>query len=279
VVLHGGPDFNHAYLLPDLDALASDFRLIYYDQRGRGKSSAGVAPQDVGIASEVDDLERLRAHLGFGRFALLGHSWGCVLAMEYAARHARRVSHLILLNAAPASHEDLLRFRAQRQAVQAHDLAKMQAIAATTAYARGDIDAEAEYYRLHFARALQRAGDVDIVVRRVRSHFTPDDIVKARAIEERLYDETWRRPDYDVVARLRASRVRTLLVHGERDLVPVECARRIADGLPDATCVVLDRCGHFSYLERPGEVKAAVTRFVGVTAPAGTPPGPPSPVP
>ncbi len=38
IVLHGGPDFDSSYLLPDLDRLAHSFRLIYYDQRGRGKS-------------------------------------------------------------------------------------------------------------------------------------------------------------------------------------------------------------------------------------------------
>lgn len=39
IVLHGGPDFDIGYLLPDLDRLADAFRLIYYDQRGRGRSS------------------------------------------------------------------------------------------------------------------------------------------------------------------------------------------------------------------------------------------------
>ncbi len=36
IILHGGPDFDHSYLLPDMDRLADPFRLIYYDQRGRG---------------------------------------------------------------------------------------------------------------------------------------------------------------------------------------------------------------------------------------------------
>jgi proline iminopeptidase len=59
VVLHGGPDFNHNYLLPELDRLSSTYRLIYYDQRGRGKSSAGVAAEDVSVDSELEGLDRL----------------------------------------------------------------------------------------------------------------------------------------------------------------------------------------------------------------------------
>src|SRR3954464_6135458 len=60
IVLHGGPDFDQSYLLPEMDRLANPFRLIYYDQRGRGKSADGVQPDDVSLASDVDDLDRVR---------------------------------------------------------------------------------------------------------------------------------------------------------------------------------------------------------------------------
>src|SRR5258708_4111014 len=62
VVLHGGPDFDHAYLLPDLDRLSDSFRLIYYDQRGRGKSADNVQPDDVTMQSDIEDLESLREY-------------------------------------------------------------------------------------------------------------------------------------------------------------------------------------------------------------------------
>src|SRR5216684_465604 len=55
IVLHGGPDFDHGYLLPDLDRLAEAFRIIYYDQRGRGRSADDVHPEDVTLASDLDD--------------------------------------------------------------------------------------------------------------------------------------------------------------------------------------------------------------------------------
>jgi proline iminopeptidase len=186
VILHGGPDFNHNYLLPDLDRLSSEFHVIYYDQRGRGKSSRGVAPEAVNIKSEVDDLDRLRQHLGLGTIALPGHSWGGVLAMEYATCHSDHVSHLILMNTGPASHADYLRFREQRHAVEATSLAKMRTIANTPEYANGDIETEAECYRVHFSNTLRRSDHLEGVVRRLRSHFTPQDTLKARAIEDRL---------------------------------------------------------------------------------------------
>src|SRR5438552_2198471 len=156
VILHGGPDFNHNYLVPDLDRLSSALRLIYYDQRGRGKSSQGVSAEGVDIDSEVEDVDRLRQYFGLGEIAVLGHSWGGVLAMEYASRHRDRIFHLILLNAAPACHADLIRFRRQREATDVSTLANMRAIASTREYADGDIEADAEYYRAHFSKTLRR---------------------------------------------------------------------------------------------------------------------------
>src|SRR5262249_33818314 len=91
-VLPRGPHLDHHSLLPELDGLADGARLIYYDQRGRGRSSDGVAPEDVTVESEVEDLDRLRRHFGLATLALLGHSWGAVLALEYATRHPDRTS-------------------------------------------------------------------------------------------------------------------------------------------------------------------------------------------
>lgn len=54
----------------------------------------------------------------------------------------------------------------------------------------------------------------------------------------------------------------TLVIHGDHDLVPPECARNVADALSASRVVVLGECGHFSYLERPGEVFDAIVDFV-----------------
>src|SRR5512135_1552196 len=150
VVLHGGPDFSHAYFLPELDRLADSFRLIYYDQRGRGRSAEGVGPEDVSIDSEMRDLDALRRYFGLESVAVLGHSWGGVLALEYAIRHPNNVSHLILLNTAPASHQDFLLLRREGRRNAAADLEQLRGVAASQRYQSGDLEADAEYYRIHF---------------------------------------------------------------------------------------------------------------------------------
>jgi len=262
VVVHGGPDFDHAYLLPELDRLAEAFRLVYYDQRGRGRSAEGVRPDDVTICSEVDDLDRVRSGLGLDSIAVLGHSWGGVLAMEYAVRHPDRVSQLILLDTAPASagdwqalREELVRRR------PAEDAEAIEAIASTDAFRRGELEAEAKYYRIHFGMTLPRRELLEALVTRLRAGWTEDGVLLARAIEHRLYDETSRSADWDLFPALRELDVPTLLLHGEHDFIPVELAARIADAIPHARLSVLSGCGHFTFLEAAEQVFAEVARF------------------
>ena len=47
---------DHSYLFPELDRLSNSFRLIYYDQRGRGRSADRVRPEDVSLASDIADI-------------------------------------------------------------------------------------------------------------------------------------------------------------------------------------------------------------------------------
>lgn len=260
-ILHGGPDFDHTYLLPDMDRLSGDFRLIYYDQRGRGRSSGNVQPEDVSIQSEIEDLEALRDYFRLESVAVLGHSWGGVLAMEYAIRHPDRVSHLILMNTAPASHDDYALFRQEFVKKLGDDAEKRQALSSSAAYAEGDPDTVAAYYRIQYGATVKRPGDLEKVIASLRSSFTKESILKSWAIEDRLMDETWGLSEYDLLPELRRLSIPTLVIHGDYDFVPVECSVHIAQSIQGARLVVLEDTGHFSYLESPNAVREAIVDF------------------
>ena len=269
VVLHGGPDFDYDYLLPELDRLAGRFRLVYYDQRGRGRSADGIRPDEVTIESEVDDLDRVRRHLGLESVAVLGHSWGGVLALEYATRHPDRLTHLILLNTAPASHRDLQTFRRHLGRVRpAGDAEAMRSLAATDGFRAGDLQVEAAYYRIHYRPALHAPELLDRLLPRLRANYTPERVLTARAIEDRLYEQTWSSPGYDLLPGLRRLAAPTLVLHGEVDFVPAEVAARVAEAIPAARLAVVPRCGHFAYLEAPAAVEEHV-RALFAAEPAG----------
>ncbi len=268
VVVHGGPDFDHQYLLPELDRLAAVRRLVYYDQRGRGRSFIGEVAADVTVRSEVEDLDAIRRALHLGSIVVLGHSWGALVAMEYALAFPASVSHLILISPAPASPDDATDLRrCLRDSRSVEQLDRMAALAASPAFQAGDVESDAAYYRIHFAAALRRPELVDEVVDRLRRGFSNAGIVAARAIEEHLYDQTWRSADYDLLTRLGQLHVPTLIIHGDGDLIPLELARHVADAIPDARLEVLNDCGHFAYLEQPDPTFWAIAGFLG---PAGS---------
>lgn len=110
VVANGGPGFDHSYLLcGDVwDRLAKGRRVIFYDQRGNGRSSELKEGQPCGLAEQIDDLDALRAHLGLEKIDLLGHSWGGYLVMAYAARHLDRIAHLMIVDSAAPKIQDTL---------------------------------------------------------------------------------------------------------------------------------------------------------------------------
>jgi proline iminopeptidase len=262
VVLHGGPDFDHTYLLPDLDRWADSYRLLYYDQRGRGRSAEGVRADDVTLASDIADLDKVRGHYGLARTAILGHSWGTVLALEYALRHPDRVSHLILMNPAPASKADYSRFRKERREKMGADLDRIRAVAATDGYKAGDPGAVVEYYRIHFKAALARPEDYERLMTIMRPSFTTSEaILKARHVEDRLMADTWDRDGYDLLPKLRSLNVPTLVLYGDHDFIPSFVAEHIAQAVPSARLVTTKDCGHFAYLECPQAVRKEIDAF------------------
>jgi proline iminopeptidase len=265
IVLHGGPDFDHGYLLPDLDRFADTFRLLYYDQRGRGQSAEGVQPEDVTLASDVEDLDKVRQHFLLDRAALLGHSWGAVLALEYALRHPARVSHLILMNPAPASAADLAVLRKAYLQKLGADMDRQRQIVAGAAYKEGDPEAVTARYRIHFKPALQRPEDYEKLMARMKAAFTSQGkagILKARAVEDRLMRDTWDADGYDLLPRLRRLNIPTLVIGGDHDFIPGEIAAHIAGAIPNARLVTIKNCGHFAYLECAGDVRRALDGFV-----------------
>jgi proline iminopeptidase len=265
IVLHGGPDFDHSYLLPELDRLSDSYHLIYYDQRGRGRSAAGVKPAEVSLRSDIADIDAVRAYLHRDRVILMGHSWGTDLAIEYALQQPNRVSRLILLNPAPASAADLKLFREYYVKALGSDLGRQREIANSAAYQEGDPTAVTARYRIHFKPALARSEDFEKLMTRMDAAFIrqgSEGIKKAREVEDRLMSDSWELPTYDLLSKLRNLNIPMLVVAGDHDFIPPVIAQHIAQASPNAHLVVLENCGHFSYLECPEKLRKEIDQFM-----------------
>ena len=97
--LHGGPGATHEYFIAaDSFLPAAGIEYYYYDQLGSGLSSVPHDPALWTIERFVEEVEQVRSALGLGpeNFFLLGHSWGGVLAIEYALRYQHQLKGLII---------------------------------------------------------------------------------------------------------------------------------------------------------------------------------------
>jgi proline iminopeptidase len=204
----------------------------------------------------------IREHFHLESATILGHSWGAVLALEYALRHPTRVSRLVLLNPAPASKTDYAALRSAYTQQLGADFDRQRQIMASTAYKAGDPETVAARYRIHFEHAFVKPDDYERLMTRMRAAFIgqgKDGIVKARAVEDRLMADSWALDGYDLLPRLRSLSVPTLVVYGDHDFIPATIAEHIAAAIPSAQLVALQNCGHFGYMECPLNVRRALT--------------------
>ena len=94
IVLHGGAGASHSYLRPEWDSLGKIAQVIYYDQRGCGKSERANC---YGWREQVADLKKVIAHFSKGHKVILaGSSWGTHLALLYAYLYPQDIKGLIL---------------------------------------------------------------------------------------------------------------------------------------------------------------------------------------
>ncbi len=238
VVLHGGPGASHDYLLPGFDLLAPGRTLIYYDQRGGGRSPVGRSVP-VGWREHVADLEALREAWGLERLTIAGYSWGALLALLYAIEHPDRVEKLALVSPAPVWREARNRFEAE--------------------FARRNTDPALQEERRALRESGLREADLEAYQRRLfELSVVPYFHDPARAsdltpfrITGRTQQDVWESlGDFDLRPALRTLRKPALILHGESDPIPVDASREAADCL-GAGLHLVDRCGHVPYVERP----------------------------
>jgi proline iminopeptidase len=254
IVVHGGPGLDHAYLQPGLDALATRNTLVYYDQRGSGRSVANLDSTAINLDAFIEDIEALRQALGYERVSLLTHSWGAILGLEYAARYPESMRALILMSPVePGS-----RFRDQQEARQRaartpEDSTELATLTATEGFAARDPATVSQVYRILYRQTLRDRARVDELELDLAEPTAKNGAEVGRLLGESMGEVDW----WD---RLGQIQVPTLVLHGRYDLVPLAMSQALAGALGQGRIVVLES-GHFPYLEARDGLLSAVSSF------------------
>ncbi|MEV0153530.1 alpha/beta hydrolase [Micromonospora sp. NPDC050686] len=257
VALAGGAAAHPSYL-GDLAGLGERHRLLVPHLRGVGRSPA---PDDVELGSywrQAEDLDRLRVHLGLDRLTVLGHSAGTRLALAFAARFPDRVAGLVLVTP-PAAH--LVDEPSDAEALLDSRRGEPDLDAAVAAWAAGPFPADGGPLDDAAFNAWQQR-----VAPRGYAAWGATERAHAAAVSygfaaNRAYFSV--DPPADLAARLGEVTAPVLVVAGGADAsAGVAPLLALAKLFPAGEAVVVERSGHFPWVERPAEFRAAVDGFL-----------------
>jgi proline iminopeptidase len=253
LLMHGGPGLDYTTLWP-LRLCADQLTLVFYDHRCNGRSD-GADVSSMTWENLTADADVLRQVLGFDKWAVLGHSFGGMVALEYALRYPQSLSHLILINTCGDA------WWVQHNAPEL--LAK-----------RGYKPATVQAARRFYNGQLTPDEVMLIVIKFIRAYFYRLSLLSVayemlfgprakRRPEAHVFGHSQLLPGWSVMDRLNEIQVPTLVLAGRHDfLFPPEHQAILADRLPNAQLELVEFAGHEPHAERSAEVLPIIRRFL-----------------
>ncbi len=253
LVVHGGPDWDHTYLIDPVHRLGDGWRIVWPDLRGCGRSTRGLSTDQYTPDAVVADLVTLLERLQLPVVDVLGFSFGGCIAQRLALAEPSRVRRLVvasstMLAVPPDAYDDW----AER---------KHLAEAVNEVWSRTGVPAA------ELTRAAAQAG-ADMAVWRQESR-----IEWQRRLGGISFSGEWLRawrdgslrpalPE-DAPRRLSALEIPILVLHGRQDMTfPADLAGQAAAQMPMSRCRVLEDAGHMAHVDQPEEWLAAVREFL-----------------
>ncbi len=260
LALHGGPGLGSSYLEP-LAALTDERPVILYDQLGGGRSDR---PDDLSLwvlDRFVEELEQVRAALGLARCHLLGHSWGTILAVEYALRQPPGLASLILAGpvmSVPRYVQDAAVLK--RELPEAMQAAIEQHAAAGTTDSPEYQAASNEWLRRYVCRD-------EVILSKIMAAFSDP----VTGINGQIYNTmqgpseftiTGNLADFDRTARLGEIKVPTLYTCGRYDECTPGATEWYSSLTPRSEMAVFENSAHMTHMEEPDRYVQVVREFL-----------------
>jgi proline iminopeptidase len=241
LLLHGGPGFSHDYL----EAMESflpqaGIEMYYYDQLGCGNSDRPNDPSLWTLERYTQEVEEVRRGLGLEQFVLFGHSWGGVLAMEYALNYQQHLRGLVISNMTAGTKAYLKRTAALKLLLPPAKLARLNAL-----------EAAQDYDSPEYTQIMME----DLYPRMIcRIQPWPEPVTRAfRLSNETIYNQMQGKSEFLVTGnlknwerwdRLQEIRVKALTIGAQHDEMDPDDMRRMATLMQHATSVICPNGSH-----------------------------------
>jgi proline iminopeptidase len=254
LVLHGGPGADHRYLLPQMLHLGEKHDLIFYDQRGGGRSRAD-ARIPITWQTLVEDLGAVVEEFRLDPLSVVGYSWGAMLELLYAIEqrvnpHFHAPDRVALISPGPLTREYRRQFEAEfARRQQSPEIQRLRDELA----ASGLRERDPEAYR-------QRAFELGVA-----GYFSDPrnaaDLTPFRVVG-RVQESVWESlGDFDLIRDLKGIKIPSIIISGRDDPIPLASSSEGASAL-GTNLVVLDECGHVPYVEQPQGLFKALDPFL-----------------
>ena len=252
IAVNGGPGLSHTYMMQnDLWQRVAAHRLVVlYDQRGTGASKHMQAEAPQTMDAQVADLDAIRTALALDRIAVVGDSYGGMIAMAYAAAHPEHIARLVLSDSAAPSWKAMVHVLPQvfpdREAQGEAEEKKLAATDPEAAAQAGLVN----HMRMIFYSPEKRDAYV--------AHM--GDLGYVPAVAGAIEKAT---SDLDLTAKLPSFKFPTLVITGRFDMnVAPLTAWRMAHDIPGARIVFFEKSGHLPAYEEPEKYLRVLESFL-----------------
>jgi len=247
IVLHGGPGLDHTMFRPYLDALGDEYRLLYVDERGQGRSQR-VDPATLSLEVFARDVDLLAETLELDRFALLGHSFGAIIATYHATELGTATAYVI---SAGGDSSDALDADVQ---ASLDALGKDGKAIADSWEAEKTVETDAQL------KELLR----DQLPFHFHGQPPPGYLEDSVGSPEVLrYFANMGYGAFDYRPRLNDVDKPTLVIVGEHDrTTTTRAARVLHEGIPGSELHIVPGAGHMSFVEQPDDYLSTVRNFL-----------------
>lgn len=255
IVIHGGPVLDHSYLFPHLKTALDKYRLIFYDQRLSGRSSAHVDSADIRLSTFIEDIESLRTKLKLEQIHVLGHSWGGLLAMKYAIKYPSHIKKLMLVNSmAPTSELWQKEESVLAAASTTADSLQRQKIIQSPLFSENPPLAIEKLLELSFKQQFYNPEKAELL-----DLYVPEDyMARSRLFSNLMVDIS----NYDLRDELKNLTIETLVIYGSSEPAATISGPALKNLIPNSRLTIIENSGHFPFIEQPGTFRQTIIDFL-----------------